>query len=70
LKFLKYGLTKTNGFELTITILVGFSIGDWINNYVIKKFNFDSFLLSALIGISSLYLSFFVMGYIKKKNIF
>jgi len=37
---------------------------------VIKKFNFDSFLLSALIGISSLYLSFFVMGYIKKKNIF
>ncbi|GGD05419.1 hypothetical protein GCM10011573_38600 [Enterococcus wangshanyuanii] len=70
MKILNYWVKNSNPFELSISILIGFALGDLINHHIIKTFHFDSFILSTLIGISSIYLSFFIMGYLKKKSVF
>lgn len=44
--------------EKVCAYVIGFSLGDFINDCIMKLFNVDSFILTTIVGISTLFLTF------------
>ncbi|MGX7047383.1 hypothetical protein [Pseudolactococcus piscium] len=70
-KMVKDFFKDVNPMYIIILIMVGFSIGDFLNTLVEKKI--DSFILHTIVGGLSLYvtlmLSIYIYNIIKEKNI-
>ncbi|MCJ2002238.1 conserved hypothetical protein [Pseudolactococcus piscium] len=70
-KMVKDFFRDVNPRYIIILIMVGFSIGDFLNTLVEKKI--DSFILHTIVGSLSLYvtlkLSIYIYNKIKEKNI-
>lgn len=64
LKKIDYWWGKSSIFEKTIAFFIGFYLGDLIESLLKRIFSIDSFLLTTITGILSIYLIFFLFSYI------
>lgn len=70
MSYSEYWVKKGNKWAVAISIIFSFSLGDWISSLIYKATHIDSFIINMIIGVGSIYLVWFILGYIKKKNLF
>ncbi|MBO0476984.1 hypothetical protein DOK76_07875 [Vagococcus sp. DIV0080] len=57
---IKAWLKTENKWLVVFLILIGFELGDILNDFILTVFNIDSFIISLIVGTSSLILPFFL----------
>lgn len=57
---------SSSSHEKVVAHIIGFTLGDFINDLIYKVFSIDSFVITTCVGIFSLFLTFTGFQFLKK----
>lgn len=66
--YMEYWVKNGNKWSVIFSMVFALLLGKKIEKIVSKLIQIDSFLLSAFIGIGTIYLVLFILGYLKKNK--